>query len=191
MKETSNIEQSFLEEAITRINSLVMILQSGLHAGMSITVSPIEPLVDAMIDISLIIGTLISKGAPWKDSANKDIKFIDSFDKRVFEQSGIRVGTTDALGNPQQVKFRKPKGWLQSIEAGRWFRQLSRILVSIKQGLPSRDFMSHIEKLLTLIPKQEIRSPTVGRTTHKKNTAKPISKASYFYYRRHKKRSTS
>lgn len=135
---------------------------------------PLQPLLNAMSDISLIISRLLSEGTVFYGQRNPEIKFKGEFfdpADDVFNPSKDRYEHTwksayDPLGNlPSSRKRISDRHVGPHPELSSWFRDLAVEIIFLKREMPKPSFMEDLARLA------------------RKNSTK-LSKAEYFFRKR-------
>jgi len=94
-------------------------LQRAKTVGFNLSSSPIEPLLEVMVDLSLQLKNALQEGrVTWEASSNKSLKFSES--------------QVDALSNPKVIRSEKQRhtAWDPSISL--FFKDLAENLVLLK-----------------------------------------------------------
>jgi hypothetical protein len=144
------LDQAQLEE-------LIAILIEAKNIGFSARSSPIEPLLELMIDLSLKLKNLFEFGeTKWTGKKNPVIKFSEKF--------------VDSLGNPKQITLWFAKERAQSPQLAQYFGKLAEEILLIKQRheIPTP---FHVEKggLLRMPKKISTKSYHYYRRTQNKS----------------------
>jgi hypothetical protein len=102
------------------LKMLIEALQTALKYGFSSGSSPLRPLLESMIDLSLLISKCFIEGSEEDESINPGLKFSET------EQ--------DPLGNAKQIRvsFDTPMRW--DPEAGKFFKALASFIVRLNRG---------------------------------------------------------
>lgn len=101
------------------LDSWIEILQRAKTVGFSTLSSPVEPLLEVMVDLSLQLKNLLQEGrVTWEARSNKSLKF-----------SQFQV---DALANPKVIRSEKQRhsAWDPSIST--FFEETAKILIALK-----------------------------------------------------------
>jgi len=162
----NNENQSPLE----RLQDLQRLLKEAIQYGYEVSYkedslfgfSPIQILLDSLIDILIITGKMFDLGAqgPMK---NPGLMFSER------EQ--------DVLGNPKQIRINFPRDYYWDPKAQEIFLQLAAAFVEIKGRKSVRQSFHDFAERIDLL--KSSRAPSSAR--------KNKSKAKYWYWRRHKK----
>ena len=102
-----------------QIKFQIEILTEALNMGYSSPSSPVEPLIEVVIDLLLKLGNVLQEGrAFWKGRKNPSIKFLDF---------------ADELANPKSIKIwdRRESAW--NPELAKYFKQVALDLTKIKR----------------------------------------------------------
>jgi hypothetical protein len=94
----------------------------------------------------------------------------------------------DSLGNPKQIRKRKPAKWFWDPEIADFTADLASFFVLVKSEDPlAKDFMSLQErKPFNRLRRNSAESPKKRRAKHKKPNVQKI-RARFFFYRRQRK----
>lgn len=102
-------------------NQLSLLIETLLRAktfGFSISASPVEPLIEVMVDLSLQLRNLLKEGkSPWQQKLNPELKFLEQ---------------ADELGNFKSLKLLKPTQPAFEPEVSEWFSRLAQDLIAVK-----------------------------------------------------------
>lgn len=101
------------------LNVWIDILQRAKTVGFSTLSSPVEPLLEVMVDLCLQLKQLLQEGrVPWEARSNKSLKF-----------SQFQV---DALANPKVISSERQRhsAWDPSISF--FFQELAQTLIALK-----------------------------------------------------------
>jgi hypothetical protein len=121
MKQTAESESKmdFLDE--NRIDAWIRIFQEAKQFGFSFPSSPIEPLLEVMVDLSLQLSNLLQEGMrTWEHRSNKTLKFSET--------------QVDALANPKVITSEKRRNLAWDPLIAHFFKELSQTLVRLKQS---------------------------------------------------------
>jgi hypothetical protein len=169
---------------LDKLQGLIETLQLAKKLGFSSMSSPIEYLLEAAIDISLLLSSCMREGKmPLQD--NPSLKFSERFQ--------------DELGNPKQIRFQKRKPIWWDLEAAEFLRNLASFFVVLKRrrSVPEALKSSGLLVASTQKPQEEIPEKTqkLKRTppqpsaqllkTRERRSKENSRKA---YYRRHRKK---
>jgi hypothetical protein len=154
-----------------RLKGLIQTLQFASKTGFSSLSSPIEFLLEAAIDLSLLLSSQFQEGKLDRIS-NKEVRFLDN--------------QQDSLGNPKQISFRKKRKMYWDPEASKFLRKLSLFFVHLKNHNPfSRAYMA--------LEEEKILPPTrrsSEQKTQKKKKQQTLKKNAAYYRRQRLKRKT-
>lgn len=106
----------YLDE--TQIDSLIEVLLQAKTIGFSISSSPIEPLLEVMVDLSLKLQEAFQEGRAWEARTNKLLKFSTT--------------DVDSLGNPKVITSEKPRTIAWDPSSSLFFKELAQTLVRLK-----------------------------------------------------------
>ena len=157
------------QKPIDKVTEFVALLKEAVKYGFEISFdensyfdfSPVDILLDSMIDILLIMRKLFDLGSTGPRK-NQGIGFSDRFQ--------------DVLGNPKQFRINFARDYFWDPEAYEFLMQLASVFISVKRHKTFRKaFMAFVE----------VMSLTSGSTEPKK---KRRSKANYHYQRRQSSR---
>ncbi len=101
------------------LDQWIQILTEAKQVGFSSSSSPVEPLLEVMIDLCLQLKQLLQEGSrTWEARSNKSLKFSTS--------------QVDALSNPKVIRSEKQRhtAWDPSISL--FFKELAESLVRLK-----------------------------------------------------------
>jgi hypothetical protein len=153
-----------------QMKELLNILQKAVQYGFSTKSSPIDILLEALTDLSLILKRLFFEGSKGQRK-NLGLKFSSRY--------------SDELGNPKQFKVFSPSKLYWDPWTSKFFKSLASFSVLVKQGKNGKDsFMESFgDFLLTLHPKADYSSVKEPQKT-KKDLRKRSIQATRAYYRR-------
>lgn len=101
------------------LDSWIEILQRAKTIGFSTLSSPVEPLLEVMVDLSLQLKNVLQEGTvTWEARSNKTLKF-----------SEFQV---DALSNPKVIRSEKQRTHAWSPSISLYFEELAKTLIRLK-----------------------------------------------------------
>lgn len=102
-----------------RLSLAIQTLSEAHKLGFSIGSSPVEPLVEVMVDLALQLKHLLQEGlVPWELRSNKSLKFSET--------------KVDALSNPLVIRTESQRHLAFSPQLSNFFGELAKSLVVIK-----------------------------------------------------------
>ena len=170
MKTDIQLDRSQAEHSPDTLKELIRVLQiADKHSfGLSSLSSPIDLLIDVIVDLILIMRQHLIDGAAFRKN-NPGIKFLDRFQ--------------DVLGNPKQISFRKKERLLWDPEAKEWILALASTLVQVKTGIRFKDaFMASFEYLISDDFANLQKTKEIGKNLRNKNMK--FQRAGRHWYRR-------
>lgn len=159
-------EQESNPSSVERLQSFQQMLREAIDYGydtelLSFGSLPIDVLLDAAVDIFLLIGKFLTEGRS-SSKKNQGIRFSDKHQ--------------DVLGNPKQMKINYPSTYYWDPKAEEVFLQLARALIKVKNH-------KNIRKTFMVFSENCDLSST-SRKTRSKN--KNLSQ--YHWWRRQRRR---
>jgi hypothetical protein len=167
----------FGDEAITltdfeQLKELIEVLKMAQKYGFSSKSSPIDLLLEAFIDLSLMLGKLFKEGAKARRN-NPGLKFLDM---------------SDELGNPKQLKVFTPSKLYWDPWTSEIFKSLASFGVLVKRLKPGKaSFMEAFSGLSFTIPPKALSPPEKHRL--EKKSQFELKQARRAYYRRQSRKS--
>jgi hypothetical protein len=144
------------------LEAIIQALKLAQFAGFSSQSSPVVPLLEAGIDLSLALRrAFLEEDRLFEAKANPEIKFLDN-------------EKADSLGNTKSVKVFKPRKFRHEPEAAKIFTQLALFFVLTKTRPIGDSFMESF--------KEWVEVPKNNKRKVRKNLGR------FFYYRRNSKR---
>jgi len=102
-----------------RLDLWIETLTRAKTVGFSTLSSPVEPLLEVMVDLSLQLKNLLQEGTvTWETRSNKSLKFSE------FE--------VDALSNPKVIRSEKQRNTAWDPSISFYFKELAETLIRLK-----------------------------------------------------------
>lgn len=102
------------------LSFLVETLRSALSRAYSISSSPVEPLIEVMVDIALQLKKTLKEGlVPWELKSNKSLKFSET--------------KVDSLANPLVISTEKQRHTAWDPQLSNFFGELAKDLILVKR----------------------------------------------------------
>jgi hypothetical protein len=162
---------SSLEE--DRLKELIVSLQLAHKMGFSSSSSAIVPLLEAAIDCSLLISSLLKEGSTGPN-LNPEVKFL--YNEK-----------PDALGNTRSIKIFPEKKFYWNPRAEKILTQFTSFLILVKNQAPIPDrFMRLVDDVF---PDKPTKVGSKIKNTKKKQ--KSLKHKNSAYYRRQRQKKTN
>jgi hypothetical protein len=163
---------------LDKLGELISILQKAKYYGYSSKSSPVEYLLEAAIDISLLLANSFAEGRE-SIRVNPEIRFSEKH--------------SDALGNPKQISFAKKKPIWIDPEAAKFLRKLASFFVVLKRRRSLSEALTSSELVVASKSDFRKRNPnptqkTKVRTLAYKSKLKAKRTSRMAYYRRQRKK---
>lgn len=164
------------------LSSLIESLRMARQTGFSSSSSPIVPLLEASIDITLSLRNAI-----------KDIQFIADRTRFLNKDPIFLKGQYDFVGNTKTISVSNLEDIKLDFESGWLFNNLASLYIELKRGVPAdKAVMAFIGWCAPFLPptheafNAQVKEERPARTGRKQSKRK----ARNAYFRRHRIRST-
>jgi hypothetical protein len=157
-----------------RLDDLIKVLSSAKTLGFESLSSPVDVLLEAGIDVMLLLKNSFKEGSRGRQN-NPSLKFSEK------EQ--------DALGNPKQIRIKKPPNVFWSPQLAEIFDKLATFLALIKRNEPST--LRYFNRIKSLVqpPTSEEKSLEESKKTQFNVNLANLARINF--HRRQRKRSFS
>lgn len=159
------------------LKNVILILQEAEKYGFSSISSPIEVLLETLVDLLLGLASNLEAGQ-LERKTNKFLKFDD------FSQN--------ELGNPRQIRWNKTRVWLEDPVFAETLREIASLLISWQSNhISSTEISSSVTKMtIDPVKPPKIRRPNrqIKQNVKQKMALKKAKNANYYRRLRQKKR---
>lgn len=139
--------------------------------GFTSNSSPIDFLLEAFIDLSLLIGTLLGEGSSGRKK-NPGLKFLDM---------------SDELGNPKSIRVGYPSKKYWDPISSEIFKSLASFGVLIKRLQPGKtSFMEVFAGLSFVLPPKPLTAKEINQSRRKEQIRLRKARSAYFRRQRNK-----
>lgn len=150
---------------LSRIIDTLSVLKTALSRGYSVQSSPVDLLLESILDLALILKREFFEGS-FARKLNPSLRFSKRYQ--------------DPLGNPKQIKFQKSSKFYQDDQAADFFEGLALVIKLIKEQKPVKAaFMAGFRDLFLSLDIKIKRLEQISNEEEKLRRQK-----SKFFYRR-------
>jgi hypothetical protein len=158
-----------------KVEELIELLHIAKLFGFDAQFSPIEPLLEAGIDICLLLSRSYKEGTK-QQKTNPKI---------------ISTGRVDSLGNPKLIKVYQDRQWIWDPRLGEFFTKMAQVFALLRKGgLTFSAFMAKIEKFFRSL-QPPIKTSEKRRTSPRRVRNRLLKQRRRDAYYRRKKRARS
>lgn len=145
-------------------------LEAAITSGFTTRISPLFPLLQILIDVSLQLSLFFSEGGWFQDKRNPGLRFGDSY-----SDDGVIRADSDALGNPRNIKINMPGTRLKPDDfLSDFFSDLATQMAQIAKDSTNKDELNHLRRLFRQQRKKgkKVDSSVIQKFYHRRRSSK-------------------